>query len=88
MVGAHEVLGVAVVGADHPVAPVAAHVQEDVKLVLGVVGDDDGVLAHVRQKEVVGIGDETRVGQHEPGATENFLQLVLINRLVTEDAPV
>ena len=79
---------VAVVAAHHAVAAVPAHVQERVKPALAVAGQDDRVLAHVGVEEVVGLGDQALVADHQPGAAEDLLHLVVVDGLVAEDAPV
>ena len=53
-----------------------------------VAGQDDRVLAHIGVKEIVGRGHQALVSDHQPGAPENLLHLVVINRLVAEDAAV
>ncbi|MGB7025472.1 MAG: hypothetical protein WBD73_16905 [Candidatus Acidiferrales bacterium] len=88
VIGAHEPLGVAVVDATHAVAAVAAHIEQRVEPSLPVAGQDDRVLAHIRVKEIVGRGDQALVADHQPGTPENLLHLVVINRLVAEDAAV
>ncbi len=59
-----------------------AHVQEGVDLALRVTGQDDGVLAHVGEEEVVGVGDEALVAEQQPSAAEDLLQLLLVDRLI------
>ena len=86
VVGAHEPRRVAVVAAHHPVATVAAHVEEGVQPSLAVAGQDDGVLAHVGVEEVVGRGHQALVPDHEPGAPEDPLHLVVVDGLLAEDA--
>ena len=81
-------LGVAVVGPQDAVPPVAAHVQEGVELAVVVAGEDDGVFADVGVEVVVEVGDEGDVADHLPRASEDLLQLVLVDLLVDEDAPV
>ena len=88
MIGAHEAFGVAVVAAHHAVAAVAAHVQQRVQLALPVAGQDDRVLAHVGVEVIVGRGHQALVPDHQPGAPEDFLHLVVVDRLIAEDAAV
>ena len=88
MIGAHEALGVAVVDAAHAVAAVAAHVQERVQPALPVAGQDDRVFAHIGVEEIVGRGHQALMPDHQPGAPEDLLHLVVVDRLIAEDAAV
>ena len=72
VVGAHKVLGVAVIGTDDTVSAVPAHVEEDVDFAFGITGYDDGILPHVGEEEVVGIGDQIDMTNENPSATKNF----------------
>jgi hypothetical protein len=65
-----------------------AHIEQRVELTVPVAGQDDRILAHIGVKEIVGLGNQALVSDHQPGTPENFLHLVVINRLVTEDAAV
>ena len=88
VIGAHEAFGVAVVAAHHAVAAVAAHVQQRVQLALSVAGQDDRVLAHVGVEVIVGRGHQALVPDHQPGAAEDLLHLLVVDRLIAEDAAV
>src|SRR5204862_7950320 len=88
VIGAHKALGVAVVDATHAVAAVAAHVQQRVQPALPVAGQDDRVFAHIGVKEIVGLGHQALMPDHQPGAPEDLLHLVVVDRLLAEDAAV
>jgi hypothetical protein len=88
VIGAQEPLGVAVVAAHDAVAAMTAHIEQRVEPSLPVAGQDDRVLAHIGVKEIVGRGDQALVSDHQPGTPENLFHLVVINRLVAEDAAV
>jgi hypothetical protein len=88
VIGAHEALGVAIVDAAHAVAAVAAHVQERVEPALSVAGQDDRVLAHVGVKEIVDRRHQALVPDHQPGAPEDLLHLVVVDCLLAEDRAV
>jgi len=88
VIGAHEALGVAVVNATHAVAAVTAHVEERVQPALSVAGQDDRVFTHVGIEEIVGRGHQALVPDHQPGAPEDLLHLVVVDRPIAEDAAV
>mgnify|MGYP005648249289 CR=1 FL=1 len=73
MVGTHEILGVAVISTDDTISAVPAHVEENVDFALGITGYDNGVLAHVREEEIVGVGDQVYMTDENPGATKYIL---------------
>ena len=58
------------------------------KLPLAVARQDDGVLTHVRVEEVVDLGHQALVPDHQPGAAEDPLHLLVVDGLVAEDAAV
>ena len=88
VVGTHEVLGVAVIGTDDTVSAVSAHVEEDVDFAFGITGYDNGILPHVGEEEVIGVGDQAFMADHEPGETEDFFEFFLVDISISEDAPV
>ena len=88
VIGAHEALGVAVVTAHHAVAAVAAHIEERVEPALPVTGQDDRVFAHIGVKEIVDCRHQALVPDHQPSAPEDLLHLVVVDRLLAEDAAV
>jgi hypothetical protein len=67
---------------------VPAHVQERVQPALAVAAQDDGVLAHVGVEEVVDLGHQALVPDHQPGAAEDLRHLLVVDGRITEDAPV
>ena len=62
----------------------AAHVQERPHLPVPTSPEQHGILAHVGGEEVVGIGDLGLVSQEEPAASEDPLQLLLVDVLGDE----
>ena len=88
MVGAGEVPRVALVGANDPVAPVPAHIQEGPQFPLAVAAQDDRLLAHVGMEVIVHIGNQRFVAYHQPGPPEDLFLLFGVNVLVNEDTPV
>src|SRR5205823_3123648 len=84
----HKALGVAVVATHHAVAAVAAHVQQRVEPALPVASQDDRVFAHVGVEEIVDHGHQALVPDHQPGAPEDLLHLVVVDRLLAEDAAI
>ena len=88
VVGAHEPLGVAVVTTHDAIAAVAAHVEERVEPTLCVAGQDDRVFAHVGVEEIIRPGHQALMPDHQPGAPEDLLHLVVVDRLIAEDAAV
>jgi hypothetical protein len=55
---------------------------------LPVAGQDDRVLAHVSVEEIVAGGHQALVPDHQPGAPEDPGHLVVVDRLLAEDAAV
>jgi len=47
-----------------------------------------GVFAHIGVEEIVDRGHQALVPDHQPGATEDLLHLVVVDRLLAEDAAV
>ena len=88
VVGAGEVAGIAHVGADDAVAPVAAHVQVGPQAAPPVATEYDRLLAHVGVEEVVGIGHQGLVADHQPGPPEHFLLLFRVDVRINEYPPV
>ena len=84
VVGAGEVAGVAHVGADDAVAPVPAHVQVGAQAAPAVAAEDHRLLAHVGVEEIVGVGNQRLVADHEPGPPEYLLLLLGIDVRVNE----
>ena len=87
MVRADKRGSVAGVGAAHPVATMAAHVQERVDLAVLPAGDQHRVLAHISGEEVAGLGYLGLMTQEEPTPGKDALQLLLVDVLLDEDAP-
>jgi hypothetical protein len=67
---------------------VPAHIEESVELTMAIARQDDGILAHIRVEEVVDPGHQALVPDHQPGAAEDFLHLLVVDGLVAEDAAV
>jgi hypothetical protein len=67
---------------------VPAHVQQRVQPALAVAGQDDRVFPHVGVEEIVGRGHQALVPDHQPGAPEYPLHLVVVDGLLAEDAAV
>jgi len=59
-----------------------------VDLHLVVAGDDDWVLAHVGQEEVVLFRDEALMGDHEPRSAKDLVHLFVVDVLVDEDPAI
>src|SRR5216683_74159 len=55
---------------------------------LSVAGQNDRVFAHIGVEEIVDRGHQALVSDHQPGAPEDLLHLVVIDRLLAEDAAV
>jgi hypothetical protein len=73
VIGTHKVLGVAVISTDDTVSTVAAHIKEHVDFTLGITGYDDRILAHIGEEEIVGVGDQAFMADHQPSSPENIL---------------
>src|SRR5262249_43333754 len=73
-----------VVAADH-VAPVRAGVEKYVDLAVAAASDDDLLLAHARPDEIAGVRDLAFVPDEEPVASEDLVELLLINVRVAEN---
>ncbi|PCJ74606.1 MAG: hypothetical protein COA56_12275 [Dehalococcoidia bacterium] len=48
-------------------------------LALVVLGQDHRVLSHISVEEVVHLGDQAIVPDHQPGPSEDLLQLFLVD---------
>ena len=88
MIGTEKVLSISYVCPDDRVAPVAAHVQEGMKLALTVAGQDHPVLTHVGVEEVIYLGNQAFVANHQPSSSEYLLQLLPIDIWVREDTGI
>src|SRR5580704_3868401 len=55
---------------------------------LSVAGQDDRVFAHIGVEEIVDLGHQAIMPDHQPGAAEDLLHLVVVDRLVAEDAAI
>src|SRR4030095_12653271 len=62
--------------------------EERVQPALAVAREDDRILTHVRVEEVVDLGHQALVADHQPGAAEDLLHLLVVDGLVAEDAAV
>ena len=88
VVGAHEAGGVALLRPADGVATVAAGVNQDLRVAVGVAHDDDAVLADEGHEEVAGVGDLRFVGHEVPGPGEDPLHLEIVDVPVGEDAAI
>jgi hypothetical protein len=57
MIGAGEKLGIATVGAAHPVTAVAAEVQESAEPPVQIAAQDHRLFPHIDSHEITGIGN-------------------------------
>src|SRR5215510_5296254 len=73
VIAAHEVLGISLIGATHPVAAVPAHVQESAYPAVRTAAQQYRIFPHVGCDEIVRIGDLALVTQVEPTACKNSL---------------
>src|SRR3954468_9030728 len=71
-----------------PVAAVRTGVDEGVDRAVALADHEHLVVAHPRDDEVPRLGDLGLVGNKDPAAREDTLELELIERRVGEDAPV
>src|SRR5271155_2038930 len=55
---------------------------------LSVAGQDDRVFAHIGVEEIVDRRHQALMPDHQPGAPEDPLHLVVIDRLLAEDATI
>jgi len=88
VVGAGEGLGVARIGAANAHATVAALVEEDFDAAVFLAHHDHRVFTHVGGHVVPGLGDVGIVPKQQPGATEDALELELVQFLVGVNARV
>ena len=88
MVGAGEVAGAALVGADDAVAPVAAHIQVSSQAALAVAAQDDRLLAHIGVEVIVGPRHQRLVADHQPGSSEDLFLLFGVYVGIDKNAPV
>ena len=84
VIRAHEVLGIANICPDDPVASVPAHVQKGVEFPVGVSGENHRVFADVGMEEVVDIRDKAVMADHDPGPAENLVQFLPVDLFVAE----
>ena len=82
VVGAGEAPGGSEVVAGHSHAAVAAGVEEAAQGSVALTYQDDWVGAHVGGHEVAGAGELALVGEKQPGAAEDLLELGLVDVLV------
>ena len=64
----------------------AADIQKGVYLALAVAHHQDGVLAHIGGEEVARLWYLALVAKEQPAASENPLQLLLVDLRLDEDA--
>src|SRR5215813_3678998 len=86
VIGTRERGGVAGIGSAQPVAAMAAHVEEGVNLAVRVAHDQDRVLPYVGREEVARLRDLALVAEEEPAASEDPLELLLVDLSLDEDA--
>ena len=55
---------------------------------LPVAGQDNWVFSHIGVEEIVGRGHQALMPDHQPGAPEDLLHLVAVDRLLAKDAAV
>src|SRR5437660_8640330 len=65
-------------------AAVAAGVQEHVELLSAIAGQDDRLLPHTRHEIIPRLGDLALVAHKQPGAGEDLLLLLLVDRFITK----
>src|SRR6202030_4657271 len=70
------------------VAAVAAHVKERMQPALSIAGQNDRVFAHIGVEEIVSRRHQALMPDHQPGAPEDLLHLLIVDRLIAEDAAV
>src|SRR5260370_38465037 len=85
MVGAGEDRRVAFVVAAHLHPAMAARIEKDMDLADAVAAQEHRLLGHPRDDEVAGVGDLALMPDEEPGAGEDALQFLGVDRLVDED---
>ncbi len=85
MIGAGEGRGIAELGAAQPVAAVAADIQKGMNLAAAVAHDQHWVFTHVGSEEVPRLRDLALMAKEEPTASENPLQLLLVDLGLDED---
>src|SRR5262249_1378326 len=86
--GTHKAGGVTLLGPANGVAAVAAGVEQNLDAALAVADDDDAVLTDVGGEEVARLLDLALVAHEVPGASEDPLELQLVDVLVGKDAPI
>ena len=88
MIGAGEIAGAALVGADDAVAPVAAHIQVSSQAALAVAAQDYRLLSHIGVEIVVGFWHQRLMAYHQPGPPEYLFLLLGVYVRVNEYPPV
>ena len=88
VIGAHEGRSIAGISPTHPVATMAAHIEEGPDFARGVADNEHWVLSHVGGEEVPRLGHLAFMTEKEPRPGKYLLQFLLINLLVVKDAPV
>src|SRR5207248_2312323 len=77
--------GVALVVAADLHAAVAAGVQEHMNLLPAIASQDDRLLSHARHEVIPRPGDLALVSHKQPGAGEDLLLFLLVERLIDKD---
>jgi hypothetical protein len=88
VIRAGEKLGVAAVGAAHPVATVATEIQKGAETPAQIPAQDDRLFSHIHGNEVAGMRHLAFVAEVEPTAGEEMLALQLVDLPVSKDTPV
>jgi hypothetical protein len=88
MVRTSKELGIAAIGAAHPVASMPAEIQVRAQPSRHITTENHGLFSHIAHDEIAGIGNFAFMSEIEPTTREQTFTLELINLSIGENPPV